>query len=265
MRSRKFYTNKYFLALIILILVLLVDVFLHKGMSRVIIPESFTNQRTALNPEYCIQPLVIKNKEWVKAVNTKENMQSLSNTAAGLEMDVYFDKIKNIFFVYHDSSNISSQSLQAQLDIYRSKKLTASIWLDFKNLSDSNELPALQKLIGLRNDYELQQKIIVESSSIKNLNSFCKNSFYTSFYVPYFNPYLMDEASLVNQIDTIGQLLKNNKVSALSGYYFQIPLLKKFFPTANLLTWAETGSFSVVAPIFNHQLMADDQIKIVLH
>ncbi len=265
MRSRNFYTNKYFLALVILILVLLVDVFLHRGMSRVIIPESFTNQRTAQNPAYCVQPLTITNKDWVKAVNTPELMQSLDSASAGLEMDIYFDINKNGFFVYHDSSNISSHSLQQQLDVYQSRKLTASIWLDFKNLSDSNELPALKKLIEFRNNYQLQNKLIVESPNIKNLNSFCENNFYTSFYVPYFNPYLMDETALVKEIDTIALLLKSNKVSALSGYYFQIPMLKKFFPTASLLTWAEKSSFSLVAPVFNHQLMADDQIKIVLH
>lgn len=265
MRSRNFYTNKYFLALVILILVLLVDVFLHKGMSRVIIPDNFTSKRASQNPDYCVQPLVIKNKDWVKAVNTQELMQNLDSTVAGLEMDVYFDKSKNNFFVYHDSSSMSTQSLQQQLDVYRSRKLSASMWLDFKNLSDSNEIAALQKLMEFRNDYQLQNKMIVESPNIKNLNSFCNQGFYTSFYVPYFNPYLMEEDALVKEIDTIGLLLKNNKVSALSGYYFQIPMLKKFFPTADLLTWAENSSFSLVAPVFNHQLMADDQIKIVLH
>ena len=75
----------------------------------------------------------------------------------------------------------------------------------------------------------------------------------------------MDETALVKEIDTMALLLKSNKVSALSGYYFQIPMLKKFFPTASLLTWAEKSSFSLVAPVFNHQLIADDQIKVVLH
>ncbi len=265
MRSRNFYTNKYFLAVVILVLVLLTDVFLHRGMSRVIIPENFTSQRAPLMVSYCEQPLIISNKDWVKAVNTQTLMQELDSSVAGLEMDVYFDKSKNNFFVYHDSSNISSQSLQSQLNIYQQRKLSASIWLDFKNLSDSNELPALQKLMEFRNNYQLQQKLIVESPQIKNLNSFCEKDFYTSYYVPYFNPYLMDEDAIVKQIDAIASLLKSNKVSALSGYYFQIPMLKKFFPTASLLTWAENSSFSLVAPVFNHQLIADEQIKIVLH
>ena len=265
MRSRNFYTNKYFLALVILILVLLVDVFLHKGMSRVIIPERFTNKRAPQNPAFCVQPLIIKSKDWVKAVNTEALMQAQDSTSAGLEMDVYFDKSKNSFFVYHDSSNISAQSLEQQLDVYRSRKLTASVWLDFKNLNHSNEVAALQKLMEFRNRYQLQNKLIVESTNIKNLNAYCENGFFTSYYVPYFNPYLMDEDAIVKQIDDISFLLKTNKVSALSGYYFQIPMLKRFFPTANLLTWAENSSFSLVAPVFNHQLMADEQIKIVLH
>lgn len=265
MRSRNFYTNKYFIAFVILVLVLMVDVFLHRGMSRVILPESFTDKREAQHPEYCMQPLIIKNKDWVKAVNTKELIQGLDSTVAGLEMDVYFDINENRFFIYHDSSNISVQTLQQQLTIYQNRKLTASIWLDFKNLSETNEFASLKKLKELRNEFRLQNKLIVESPNIQHLNSFCENAFYTSFYVPYFNPYLMTEDDIVKEIDTIGLLLKNNKVSALSGYYFQIPMLKKFFPTANLLTWAENSSFSLIAPVFNHQLSADNQIKIVLH
>ena len=265
MKRSSFYTNKYFIAFLILVLVLLVDVFLHKGMSRVILPENFTDKREALSPEYCAQNLIIKNKDWVKAVNSKQLMQQLDSSVGGLEMDVYFDKSKNNFFVYHDSSNISTESLQQQLEIYKSKKLIASVWLDFKNLSDSNEIPALQKLVEFRTTYQLQNKMIVESPHIKNLNSYCDKGFYTSFYVPYFNPYLMEEDAIIKEIDSIGLLLKSNKVSALSGYYFQIPMLKKFFPSASLLTWAENSSFSFVAPVFNHQLMADDQIKIVLY
>lgn len=265
MISRNFYTNKYFLAIIILVLVLLIDVFLHKGMSRVILPESFTNKRVPQKPAYCVQSLIITNKDWVKAVNSPVLMQALDTATAGLEMDIYFDKTLNKFFVYHDSSNVSTQTLEEQLEIYKSRKLMASIWLDFKNLSDNNENNALQKLVLLRNYYHLQNKLIVESPNIKNLNSFCNNDFYTSFYVPFFNPYLMDEAAIISEIDSISSLLNAHKVSALSGYYFQIPMLKKFFPTANLLTWVETSGFSLVAPVFNYQLMAEEQIKIVLH
>lgn len=265
MKTKAFFTNKYYLALLVLVMLLLADVMLHKGMSRVILPESFTSLRKPQHPGYCLPNLINKNKQWQKAVNTGSQLQQLDHSLAGFEMDVYFDLKKNMFFVYHDSSNISQISLLQQLAIYRQRKLSASIWLDFKNLSDTNAVAALQKLQTLQKDFNLQQKLIVESPQIKNLSAFCKAGFFTSYYVPYFNPYLMQENELVAQIDLLAANLHKYKVSALSGYYFQIPMLKKFFPTANLLTWAEASPISVVGPIFNHQLLADNQIKVVLY
>lgn len=264
--KKGFLTNKYTLSVFILLAILATDILLHKGMSRVILPEKFTNKRLPQkNLVRCDQPLDIKGKYWIKAVNTPELAALIDSNANGIEMDVYFDTAKNCFFVYHDSSAISRVNAEEIFSVLQKKKLTIPVWLDFKNLFDYNIQQSLAQLSLLRNKYNLQKKILVESSHAPFLQAFCDSGFYTSFYTPFFNPYKEDEGLLVKRIDSISFLLKKYPVSAISGYYFQTPFLKKFFPAFPILTWTDDSKVSIVNNVFNRQLEKDEHIKIILH
>jgi hypothetical protein len=213
----------------------------------------------------CKQPLQVNGKRWVKAINTVNRANELPADAAGFEMDVYFDTTKNCLLLYHDSTEYSTLCIEAVLDVYKKRKMAASIWLDFKNLSAANEQQSLKYIGALRNTYELNNKLIVESPHPECLQSFCRSGFFTSYYTPFFNPYQEQEAAVIEYIDSIKNKLRQYPVSALSGYYFQYPLLKKYFPGFPLLTWAADGKLSAVAYFFNRQLNADDQLKVVLY
>ena len=257
--------NKYTLSLFILLLCLGMDIILHKGMGRVILPKSFTDKISPQKFHRCEQPLMINEKKWVKAVNTLKRIQQLNADAAGFEMDVYFDTAKNYLAVYHDSSEQGYPKIEEILKVYKERKLSCSIWLDFKNLSAQNEKQSLNYMLLLREEHHLQNKLIVESALPQYLQSFCDSGFYTSYYTPFFNPYLLTEKEVIQAIDTIASNLKKYPVAALSGYYFQYPLLKKFFPDYPLLTWSEKSNFSLISSAFNRMLLKDDQVKIVLY
>ena len=104
MKKNKFLLNKYTLSVLILLLCLALDIFLHRGITRVLLPDSFTNKRTPQNFVPYDRPLQVNSKEWIKAVNTLSRIEKIPSQAAGIEMDVYFDTIKNTFQVYHDSA-----------------------------------------------------------------------------------------------------------------------------------------------------------------
>ncbi|MBC7629794.1 hypothetical protein [Ferruginibacter sp.] len=265
MKKNSFILNKYTLSLLILLLCLAADIILHKGMSRVLIPKSFTDNRSPQYLKLCDNPLIISKKKWIKAVNTVQKMDQIAADAAGLEMDVYFDTVKNLLQVYHDSTETTRPFIEDILNVYATRKLTASIWLDFKNLSIANEKKSGAYISFLRQRYQLQNKVIVESSSPQYLHSFCDSGFFTSYYTPFFNPYLHTEKEIVQAIDTIALNLKMYPASALSGYYFQYPLLKKFFPNYPILIWAENDRYSFVSNIFKRTLDNDQQVKIVLY
>jgi hypothetical protein len=264
--KKGFLTNKYTLSVFILLAILMTDILLHKGMSRVILPESFTDARLPQKGmATCKQELAIKGKNWLKAINTPAIASAIDSTVNGIEMDVYFDTAENVFFVYHDTDNISRINAEEIFSVIRNRNPGLAVWMDFKNLFPFNEQKALAQILLLQKKYGLGQKLIIESSSIKCLQSFCDSGFFTSFYVPYFNPYREEEQELNERIDSLSVILKKYPVSALSGYYFQLPFLKKFFPAFPLLTWTDASKISLVNNVFNHRLDNDDQVKIVLH
>jgi hypothetical protein len=236
MKKNNFLLNKYTLSLLILFVCLAADIILHKGMSRVLIPESFTAKRSARQFNRCEQPLSLTGKSWIKGVNT----------------------------VFHDSSGYSTLNIESILAVYKARNLSSSIWLDFKNLSAHNEKQSLNYIAALRKQYQLYNKLIVESSSPQFLQSFCDSGFYTSYYAPYFNPYRISEEELVNQLDSISKALDKYKVSSISGYYFQYPVLKKYFPNYPILTWTDKSSVSLVSKSFNKRLLDDSHVKVVL-
>ena len=265
MKRFGFITNKYTVSVLILLCLLLADIILHKGMSRVIIPASFSDKIIPVKLPLCDQPLTQKNKHWIKAVDNIELMQKLPVNTAGIECDVYFDIRKNHFEVYHDSTAPSTLNLDSLLAVYSAKKLSANIWLDFKNLNGENSIPSLNEISRLKNKYKLQNQVIIESSSPQFLRSFCDSGYFTSYYVPFFNPYQANENEIVHFADSVRNNLRKYPASALSGYYFQYPVLKKFFPNYPILTWADNVSISVVSYVFKRQLENDESIKVILY
>jgi hypothetical protein len=265
MKRFGFITNKYTVSVLILLCLLLADIILHKGMSRVIIPSSFSDKVTPANLPFCNQSLLQKNKHWIKAVDNIDIMKKLPVNTAGIECDVYFDKQKDHFQVYHDSSAPSTLNLDSLLETYASQKLTANLWLDFKNLSEENSSAALHEVGRLKNKYKLSNQIIVESGFPQFLKSFCDSGYYTSYYVPFFNPYVEKENEIVQFTNTVRNNLLKYPTSAVSGYYFQYPILKKFFPNYPILTWADNASISVVSFFFKRQLENDENIKVILY
>lgn len=266
MKSKGFYKNKFFLgALVIIIIILGTDILLHKGMVRLMIPDSFVKNLIPADFLHCTQSLILHSKNWVKAIDSENSIKNLSQNTDGFEVDIYFDSIINSFYVYHDSSAMSATKIEHLLDIYKNRNLSASIWFDFKNLNSENHDKALNAFIGIRKKYNLENKMIIESPNIKYLPSYCESGFFTSYYTPFFNPYLLKEKDLKHITDSISNNLKQYPVSALSGYYFQYPFLKKYFPNYPILTWASKSDFSIVSFIFNHSLKEDKHLKIILY
>jgi heptose-I-phosphate ethanolaminephosphotransferase len=264
MKIKNILLNKYTLSLFILLLCLAADIIIHKGMSRVMLPENFTDERTAKEYPMCEQTLFAAGKKWVKGINSIDRMRQVDTTIDGFEVDVYFDTVKNYLEVYHDSSAMSGVSLDDLLKLYKARNLTAPIWLDFKNLSAANEKQSLQYISSIRYQYNLHNKMIIESSSPQLLQSFCDSNFFTSYYVPLFNPYQVSEKKLVTLLDSMNQILSKYKVASLSGYYFQYPVLKKFFPKYPLLTWIDKSSLSFIGRSFQNRVLSDDHVKVVL-
>ncbi|MFM6924354.1 MAG: FAM151A/B family protein [Ferruginibacter sp.] len=256
--------NKYKLMAFIIGLYLLVDVLGHKGQARVLFPENFAEPKHEVLSPGSSSFLMNKDKNWKKAVNTKEQMNEISSDAAGFECDVYFDTSLRSFVVHHDPDKNIGYSLGDLLQLYQQKKMNAGIWLDIKNMDNLNAPSILHALIELRNKYYLQNKILVESGRADLLTAFSDSNFFTSYYIPLFNPYKMSKEELNVRADSISTAISKSKINALSCYYFQCRFLKHYFPQYPVLTWTDNDRFSLVNFLFQRKLNADKSIFIAL-
>jgi hypothetical protein len=256
--------NKYKLMACIIGLYLLVDVLQHKGQTRVLFPKDFTGAKQEILKPLSKAVLINKDKNWKKGLNTREQMNDLTLNAAGFECDVYFDSAARSFDVHHDPDKSAGYSLDSLLQFYQQKKLQAGIWLDVKNLNDSNVGSVLQALIELRSKYKLQDRILLESGRANLLSTFSDSGFFTAYYIPFFNPYQTNDKATNFWVDSIASEISRAKINALSGYYFQSSFLIHYFPNYPVLTWVESSPFSLVNYLFRGKITADKSIFIAL-
>ena len=259
------FKNKYKLMAFIIGLYLVVDIIQHKGLTRVLLPKQFPAYKTDTSHPQNKNVLINKNKEWVKAVDSKKLLGKLDSMISGIECDVYFDLQKKIFDVHHDPDNSIGLDLDDLLNDYRKRNLQASIWLDLKNLDDSNYNLAVITLTDLRNKYRLTNKLLVESNRADLLIAFSDSGFYTSYYTPMFNPYQINDEETKHWIDSLSVVIAKSKVNALSGYYFQYPFLHHYFPNYPVLIWAANDRFSLVNWLFKRNIAADKDVFIALY
>jgi hypothetical protein len=259
--------NKYKLMAFIIGLYLLADVLQHKGQTRVLFPKKFPayygDDRFPQSKSFSSRSN--DNRIWIKGVNTKERFDGLDSDISGFECDVYFDTARHIFDVHHDADKSTGLSLDMLLNRYLERKMTNSIWLDFKNLGDANSKTALLSLIDIRNKYGLQNKLLVESGRADLLTAFSDSGFFTSYYAPMFNPYQINDAEIKFWVDSIASVIKNARINALSGYYFQYRFFQHYFPNYPVLTWADNDRFSLVNWYFKRKLYRDRTVLIALY
>ena len=259
------FKNKYKLMAFIIGLYLLADIIQHKGLTRGLLPKTFLPYKTDTSHPQNKNILINKNKEWIKAVDSKELLNKVDSTASGIECDVYFDLQKKIFDVHHDPDNSIGLNLDELLNEYNKKGLQASIWLDLKNLDDSNYKLAVITLTYLRNKYRLTNKLLVESSRADLLTAFSDNGFYTAYYTPMFNPYQLNDEETKRWVDSLSSVINKSKVNALSGYYFQYPFLYHYFPNYPVLIWSANDRFSLVNWLFKKKIAGSKEVFIVLY
>lgn len=256
--------NKYKVMVLIIGLYLVADVLQHKGQARVLFSKEFPELKMVNHQAPHKNEFIYPDKSWKKGINTIEKLNELNAETGGMECDVYFDTATNVFDVHHDPGKSAGLGLESLLQHYHQKKITAGIWLDIKNLNEGNLTPAMQVLIELQKKYNLQNKILVESARADLLPDFTDSGFFTSYYIPFFNPYKIGEPEISIWADSISSVISKSKVNALSGYYFQCSFLNHYFPQYPVLTWVDNSSFSLVNFLFQKKIASNKSIRIIL-
>jgi hypothetical protein len=106
---------------------------------------------------------------------------------------------------------------------------------------------------------------LIESGRADLLTAFSDSGFYTSYYTPTFNPYQVQDAEIISWADSMSTVIKNARINALSGYYFQHSFLHHYFPGYPVLIWAEKKPLSLINRLFRMKISADPAIFIALY
>jgi hypothetical protein len=236
--------------------------FNYRHSLRMLLPLSLPDMK--VNSRTCHSKTQFSKKVWLHRVNSISRAKIIQEKYKGLEMDVVYDSDKDCFDVHHHkfpSINLCFDELLQNLQDPQQHYF----WLDFKNLESSNRKMALANLKKLSDKYKIKENIIVESSDPVLLSSFTDENFYTSYYLPAFNPFYADADSIKRYVKEIDDNLSRSRVNAISGYYFQYPFMEKYFPEADLLVWhiieEKTDLFSY---LIRERLILNSQIKVVL-
>jgi hypothetical protein len=246
--------------LALLLFLLGLDVFLHKGQTRVLIGKKFnTTPYSNLNK----QPLLIAEKVFVKAVNTVERFKNVALNASSVEIDMWYDSSTDKLKICHHLAQYSGLNADVFIPLIcaNSKvKNSLVIYCDIKNLDSTCNKNVLHILNDLRAKNNLQNKMIVECGNPAALDIFFDAGFFTVFYTPVSNPFSNTVSKTNTYLQKVKYAVVNHKICGLSGYYFQIPALQQAFPSMPVFQWQEFYKYSLVGQLYKKKILSDSLI-----
>ncbi len=210
--------------------------------------------------------LIHKDKILIHKVNSIKKLNKVAKKYQGVELDVVYDKNKNIFDIYHPpEASVGLSLFKYFQSLDRPSEL--KYWLDYKNLNDINEAASLNRLKYLANNFNInKQNIIVESTKPENLQSYDIANFNISYYLAK-EWYKKEGEELNNCIETIKQNLVKYPGITISSNYKAYELMCKIFPDNNKLLWYSGGYGKYNRwedTILLHKIVSDDKVKILL-
>lgn len=192
------------------------------------------------NP-YKLEYIGYQSKVWAHRVNSLKKLNYTQRFYQGIELDLVFDSINNTFDVNHPPA----KSVNLDLDIYFSNinDKDLKLWLDFKNLTEANAEKSAEILNQLTKKYSLQhENILVESTTMHNLQAFKLKGFKTSFYLPQLVG-LADESKFPT-IDSIKYLLVKYPTSGISCNVNAYDVINEYFKNERKYLWDTNKPYS---------------------
>lgn len=204
-------------------------------------------------------------KIWLHRCNSLEKLYEKEHLYPNIEVDVVFREKENELDVTHDLDTTFHLEIEEYFRHFKEKK--GCIWLDIKNLSASNKDSILLKPTGLCDKYQInKERLIIESTSWKDLKLFTDNGFYTSMYVAYDKPSRLSGSEEVSCIQELQHIVDSHSVRAISFPYWWYPSIKKKLGRSiDLLTWKHrTTQFIFLLSHEGKKMLDDKQLKVIL-
>ena len=95
-------------------------------------------------------------KFWLYRTDSVEKQYEFTNKYKDIEFDIIYYKDENAFENSCDKKDLNKYNFKKQLQTYQDIGLPKGIWLDFKNLTESNKFAAKDTSVPI---YVLQQRL----------------------------------------------------------------------------------------------------------
>ncbi|MBL4703757.1 MAG: phosphoethanolamine transferase [Flavobacteriales bacterium] len=200
----------------------------------------FSQRHHQVAPQQIIPTIQTKNnmafttKILCHRVNGIERLQEVKDEFDGFEIDLMYQPSTKSFDVNHPPA----KSIGLPLD-----ELIGSLenpdhyyyWLDMKNLDTLSAITAATQLNSIGKEYNITNRIVVESPNLEALRPFSTQGFYTSFYLPFLQD--LTDSKLHQTVDSLSMLMQHFQPSCVSQKFGAYPLLSAYFPKCDKLTW----------------------------
>ncbi len=211
---------------------------------------------------YKIEYLGYHNKIWAHRVNSQKKLIWASYFYDGVELDLVFNKQKNILDVRHPPVKSIDLTFNDYLGFIPEKK-TMGLWLDIKNLTKENAQSIFQLINSavVANDYPVKN-IIIESRFPEGLKPFIDHHYHAAYYL---KNWLYKEKNEVQkkELDSIQKILFSYPEITLSFDYRNYTLIDSVFPKKNKQTWI-VGNPPLKDFYLIRKMLSDTTIKVVL-
>lgn len=201
----------------------------------------------------------------------------LSSGLHSFEFDTVFnDAAPTPFFeIGHDEKELRGTSFEDYLELTKDKKIV-KIWMDIKNVNESNIADMLKRLDYLDNKYGIKDILIFETSSTSPLVGLISNAgYHTSYYLPgVIVKYISqnDTAALQKEALRILEQVKLQNFKAVSFESTLYPFVKSYLePTISKDIVYHTWDFfrlrrkDELAKMQKEDFYKDERIKTIIY
>lgn len=265
MAWRKLIKSKIFWALIIFGIIALFDIWLHRGMIRVMNPPAFTGQRQAITGlPVCGQPLPKAGNLWKYRVQDPSSLNNLNPAYTGISVVGHFDEKRMVIWLPQKDSEKTTDLedlLKQEQGLNTSPR---GLLLAIGDMQPDKAQSFISYLNHIDSVYGYGKQIIVQTKDEWLLKNICEAGFASSYHIPFLNPYHSSEKEFLQWMDSLTETLKQNPSTYLSATYYQAPVLSKFFQEARQILWLDPTDYSVIGPMLKRRLLHDPRSYIVL-
>jgi hypothetical protein len=196
------------------------------------------------------------NKVWPHRVNSIDRYKILKGKFAGAETDIVWNKSKKQFLVYHPPLEHEVIPLDSFLSAVDTEKQL--LWLDTREMPVVDTMNVLHELERLNAAHQIKMNAILEIYDLTVANYLADKGYWVALNInsAWIETYKEEDWNRLRET-------MSPEISFVSQEDIHIPLLKKYFPAKDIITWSITFN-----NYFNRQhlkeLMQDDKVKVVL-